>query len=234
MNCEALGTLVNSLYGEMFSTRQGTVSITALVKPNALLLIGRPESVETVVSLVKQLDRPVPPESQFKVFRLRYASAATAQETIEEFFQDSEGDQLAALGARVHVIADFRSNALIVRASPRDMLELGRMIAEIDTADVAAVNDLRVFKLKNSLAEDLEPILQDAINSQGGGQGQQNAEEKSIGLRFVTIDPSGLLEELRRGNETPPGLTGDPDRPVAVIFTSGTTGTPSFRMPRMP
>ncbi|MHB8897702.1 MAG: secretin N-terminal domain-containing protein [Thermoguttaceae bacterium] len=205
VNCEALATLVTTLYSEVFSLRQGTVSITALVKPNALLLIGRPESVETVVTLVKQLDTPVPPESQFKVFRLRYAAAGTAQETIEEFFQDSEGEQLAALGARVRVLADVRSNSLIVRASSRDMLEVGHMIAEIDTRDAAAVNDLRVFKLKNSLAEDLEPILQNAINGQGTGQNQQqNAEEKTVGLRFVTIDSagqkllnSGILSDVR-------------------------------------
>ncbi len=207
VNCEALATLVTTLYSEVFSLRQGSVSITALVKPNALLLIGRPESVETVVNLVKRLDTPVPPESQFKVFRLRYAAAAVAQETIDQFFQDSEGEQLAGLGARVRVLADVRSNSLIVRASPRDMLEVGHMITELDTRDTPAVNDLRVFKLKNSLAEDLQPILQEAINGQRTGQNQQarqNAEDKSIGLRFVTIDSagqkllsSGILTDVR-------------------------------------
>ena len=206
VNCEALATLVTSLYSEVFSTRHGDVSITALVKPNALLLIGREESVTTVLELVDQLDQPVPPETQFQVFRLRHAAAATAQETIETFFQDSEGNQLAGLGQRVRVLSDYRSNSLIVRASPRDMLEVSRMITEIDTPDVTAVNDLRVFKLKNSLAEDLQPILQEAINGQGSQQNrnQQNTEDKSIGLRFVTIDSagqrllsSGILTDVR-------------------------------------
>lgn len=224
VNCEALATLVSELYSEVFSPRQGDVSITALVKPNALLLIGRPESVETVVSLTKRLDRPVPPESQFKVFRLSHAAAATAQQTIEEFFQDSEGNQLAALGARVHVLADVRSNSLIVRASPRDMLEVGRMISEIDTREATAVNDLRVFKLKNSLAEDLEPILQNAITGQSTGQRQQNAEEKSMGLRFVTIDPSGQ-KLLSSGILTDVRVTADP-RANALLISAPAESMP--------
>src|SRR5437879_513202 len=35
-----------------------------------------------------------------------------------------------------------------------------------------------------------------------------------------------ILRELRVAGETPPTLAGDPDRPVAVVFTSGTTGIP--------
>ncbi len=184
------------------------MSITALVKPNALLLIGRPESVNSVVNLVKQLDRPVPPESQFKVFRLRHAPAETVQETIETFFEEREG-----LGTRLRIIADFRSNSLIVQASPRDMLEVEKMIAEIDTRSVEAVNDLRVFKLRNSLAEDLQPILQEAIVGRRAGQAQQAqqqaAEQKSIALRFVTVDAEGQ-KLLNSGILTDVRVTADP------------------------
>ena len=35
-----------------------------------------------------------------------------------------------------------------------------------------------------------------------------------------------LLHDLRRRNEAPPELAPDPERPVAIIFTSGTTGLP--------
>ena len=67
----ALAELVTQLYEDVFALRQGAVSITALVKPNALLLIGREESVKTVLDLVERLDRPVAPDTQFQVFRLR-------------------------------------------------------------------------------------------------------------------------------------------------------------------
>src|SRR5919106_487951 len=39
-------------------------------------------------------------------------------------------------------------------------------------------------------------------------------------------DPDSMLRDLRAGGETPPPLSDDPDRPVAIVFTSGTTGVP--------
>ena len=38
--------------------------------------------------------------------------------------------------------------------------------------------------------------------------------------------PEAVLEGLRRRGERPTPLRGDEDRPIAIVFTSGTTGTP--------
>ncbi|MEK6234636.1 MAG: hypothetical protein N2C14_07980, partial [Planctomycetales bacterium] len=140
VDSEVLGAMVRQLYDDILSLRQGQVSITSLVKPNALLLIGRKDSVETVRELIRRLDQPVGPGSQFEVFRLKYASAASAQATIQEFFTERTG-----LGTKVLVTADFRTNSLIVQASPRDMAELTLMIKKLDTIENEAINELRVF-----------------------------------------------------------------------------------------
>jgi acyl-CoA synthetase (AMP-forming)/AMP-acid ligase II len=39
-------------------------------------------------------------------------------------------------------------------------------------------------------------------------------------------DVAEMLAGLRRAGESPPALPDDPDRPVAIVFTSGTTGAP--------
>jgi acyl-CoA synthetase (AMP-forming)/AMP-acid ligase II len=47
------------------------------------------------------------------------------------------------------------------------------------------------------------------------------------GAEVIRVDGGGRLEELRRsGRRPPPWPADDPDRPVAIVFTSGTTGTP--------
>ncbi|MHB1034228.1 MAG: secretin N-terminal domain-containing protein [Pirellulales bacterium] len=221
---EAMATLVTPLYEQVLLPRQGRVSITALVKPNALLLIGRQDSVKTVIDLVDRLDQPVSPATQFKVFQLQHTAAATAQTTIEEFFAERTG-----LGTKALATADFRTNSLIVQASPRDMAEVELLIKRIDVATSAAVDELRVYKLQNSLAENLAPILQDAVNAQGGttarrtgvggaggGAGgaagaaaQQGASQKSSMLRFVTVDAQGR-HKLNSGILTDVRITADP------------------------
>lgn len=213
VDSESMAEMVNSLYTQALSSRLGSVSITALVKPNALLLIGREESVKAVEELIDRLDTPVKASSQFRVFRLRYAAALEVQLMIREFY----GDRVTttqylrtALGTKILVTVDQRSNSLIVRGSPRDLDEVGELIKQIDTPASEAVNQLRVFRLKNSLAEELAPVLQAAIVGQTGqqqtGGGLQQLQQpqqggaggaarrpgtKSSMLQFLAIDPSG-------------------------------------------
>lgn len=42
----------------------------------------------------------------------------------------------------------------------------------------------------------------------------------------LVITPVAAAEELPTGRDRPPPLDDDPERPVAIVFTSGTTGTP--------
>ena len=217
VDCEAMGALVKSLYDEVFRARQGSVSITPVVKPNAVLIVGRPENVRTVVELVGRLDQPVVPNSQFQVFHLRNASAAAAHATIQEFFADRGG-----LGTLVRVTADVRSNALVIQASPRDMAEVAELIRRIDTSTSAAVNEVRIIQLEHSMAQDVANILQTAIGVATGGArgampglqqpgagpvaqgGQPQTDQRSAMLRFLTIDTkgrkllnSGILSDVR-------------------------------------
>lgn len=56
------------------------------------------------------------------------------------------------------------------------------------------------------------------------------AELAVEGFETVVAEPAGdvegILAGLRRRGEVPPALPDDPDRPVAIVFTSGTTGAP--------
>ena len=227
IDCQALADLIIPLYQQIYLPRQGTVSITALVKPNALLLIGRIESVETVKELVGRLDQPVAPETQFQVFRLKNAAAEMAQQTITEFFAER-----TALGTKLLVTADYRSNALIVRASPRDMKEVAELIKGLDTPTSDSVNELRVFQLENSMAEELEEVLYRAINGDdfgrqgrtpsqaGAGAGssrqQRGGEQKSTMLRFVTVGANGQ-RRLSSGILTDVRITADPNANTLLV-----------------
>ncbi len=48
----------------------------------------------------------------------------------------------------------------------------------------------------------------------------------TVRIEPVTDSAQGLLEGVRRRGERPPPLDADDDRPIAIVFTSGTTGTP--------
>jgi type II secretory pathway component GspD/PulD (secretin) len=86
IECQAMAALVKGLYDDVYMARQGTVNITPLVTPNAILIVGRKENVKTVQDIVARLDQPAVPGAQFQVFHLHYASAGAAQTTILNAF----------------------------------------------------------------------------------------------------------------------------------------------------
>ena len=121
-NSQAVATLVTKLYEDIYQNRQGPVSITALVQPNSLLLIGRAEVVASVKELVKNLDVELTATNQLKVVRLLHASAVDAETTIRDFFVENPGGgegNREGLGTRVKILADFRTNSLILQGSDR-------------------------------------------------------------------------------------------------------------------
>lgn len=214
----ALLEIIAQVYDQVPTLRQTRVSLTPLGKPNAVLLIGREDGVDTMLELIDRLDQPVDPSTQFQVFYLKHSAAADAQTTLQTFFEERPG-----LGTRVRVTADIRSNSLLVQASPRDLAEVAALLKRIDTPTSAAVNELRVFPLQNSLATDLAPILQQAVTGQAGPGAPPApaaqagaAATKSMMLRFMTIDAQGQ-RQIRSGILSDVSITADPRGNALVI-----------------
>jgi type II secretion system protein D len=203
---EAAVILVTELYDEILSARQGQVSIRALVDPNALLLIGRKESVKAVIELITKLDQP--DTGNFTVIRLKYIAALTAEQTIRGFFVTKPGtddSQRTGLGIQVKIIADYRTNSLIVQASPRDLGEIRRLveIIDIDGRDTKTSMEIKVFRLKNALALDLADALLGAIYGEVGTQqpqGQQPGAAGGTQTQSQVLRPATALEFMIKEN----------------------------------
>lgn len=205
-NAEAVADEVTRLYESVYQQRQGTVSITALVQPNALLIIGRQEIVDSVKSLVDKLDEPLAPQDQLLVIRLKHASAVDLETRVRDFFVQRPGtdqENRAALGTRVRVVSDFRTNSLIVQAAPRELVEVEKLIKELDVEGSDTENRVQVFRLKHALAEDLQRVIQEIVTGQAVGApgapgvAQTQASVPSSRLTFLTVDggkvDSGVL-----------------------------------------
>jgi type II secretion system protein D len=226
VDSQAIADLITQLNAEPLAGRQGTIIVTALIKPNALLLVGRAEAVQSTIDLINKLDQPVEPETQFQIFRLQHMPSNSAQATLETFFQERGG-----LGPRVLVQSDFRTNSLIVHASPRDMAEVAYLLQRIDVAESATVAEVQIFKLRNALASELASLLTQTLRGETGQAAQADqvqerpgappaqaaidttaapaASGKSTMLQFKTFDAaerrileSGILTDVRVSSDT--------------------------------
>ena len=202
----SVAQIITLVQPDLVGRRQGRVTVTPLVKPNALLLIGWGEAVESIIELIGKLDQPVPPESQFSVFSLKHAAASTVQQTIQQFFGTRTG-----LGTRIQAAVDSRTNSLIVFASPRDMAEVQRLVEELDVPQSGAVNRAQIFQVQNSLAIDVADTLEQMITAAQVGQSGRSAV-----LEFLSVDEQGQ-EILRSGMLNEIKITPNPRNNTLIV-----------------
>ncbi|MDP6446843.1 MAG: secretin N-terminal domain-containing protein, partial [Pirellulaceae bacterium] len=222
VNSESMANLVNPIYDEAFEPRLGPANIVALARPNSILLIGSKENLNTIKDLITKLDQP-DTNATIRVFHLKHIPSGDLAAHIQAIYGDGtqqqqpQANQPTTLQTRVTVVSDYRSNSLVVQASPRDMLAIEDIIDELDVDKSPATMEVRIFPLKNALAPDLQQVLLDAIQGQnaagqtqqpGGGQGQQGNQgaqggRPSINVQVIRVDSrgnrileSGILAEV--------------------------------------
>ena len=219
VDSESLAELLTSVYekltkfpGKATQPRE-SVAIIPVTKPNSLLIVAPSADLENILGLAEELDQPVDPETEFQVFSLKSAIASEVETLLTEFYKDRK-----SLGAKILVIADSRSNSLIVRARARDLEEIQTLIRRLDREGSESISQVRIFSLKNAVATELAAVINSAIqsvlsppsSSGGGGQGQQQGlgggqvEEqfknvKSAVLQFLSIDKGNNSRELQSG-----------------------------------
>ncbi|MDB4614137.1 hypothetical protein OAH18_00465 [bacterium] len=223
VNSESMAALLENVYEQLseLRSRGGTdsdksVTFIPVITPNAILILSSAVEMESIIDLVDRLDKPVDPETEFQVFPLKYAISSQVVEAVTEFY----GDDPQGLAARVQAYANVRGNSVIVQARPNDMAQVEKLIADLDKDDSGAVSQMKVIKLKNSVAEELLEAVNSAIggvlgttqtgNQFGGGGGGQNStvlqETKSVVLEFLANDGqdlvrSGILADIKFGTD---------------------------------
>lgn len=245
VNSESLAALLTSVYerlspprsrtGQPGQQQQQNVLVIPVVRPNAVLIVAAKVDIESARELAEQLDQPGDPRTEYKVFRLKFAIPSQVQETVEAVYgggtaqgqgqpqaQSANSTTKGALAPQVRITADPRTNSVIVQARPRDMREVALLIRDLDSAESAAVSQIRIFPLKTAVADELAATLQTAILSllsparitatQQGGPPQAGSqtgapelrEVKSMILQFLDEQDgheqmlqSGILADIR-------------------------------------
>lgn len=220
VDSQSLSQLLNDVYAKMTELRtnnaqqsQVAVRVVPVVVPNAVLVLAPSQAIQAVLELAEELDRPVDPEHEVHVFRLKHAVSTSVAEMLNTFYTQPP----TGLGTRLKVAADARTNSIVVQAKPRDLTEIAEFIRGVDSEHASSVSQMRLFQLKSAVATELATFLNDAVQSVlnparmsatggiGGGQGQAgtaNQQAKATVLEFLRdgstdLIRSGLLNDIR-------------------------------------
>ncbi|MBB5208042.1 type II secretion system secretin GspD [Chiayiivirga flava] len=164
---------------------------------NSVLITDRAGNVERLMALIRRIDTQS--DSAVEVIALRHASAAEVARTLTTL----EG--AGAQGAGTKLIADERTNSILLSGDRSQRLRLRSLVAHLDTPLDGGENT-QVIYLQYAKADDLVPILdgvtasltrtQPAAAAEGGGDAksatiQAHAETNSL---IVTASPAVFRE----------------------------------------
>lgn len=201
-NSQALAAVIQQLYNDVFASRFGAATVTAIAEPNALVVSGSPQAIEELKSIIAKLDvESDDVRGTFQVFRLQHIAATNAANRLSAFFRTTAtlpgtaqggGFQGAGQAQPVLIIPDPRSNLIIMKGGSTELRQAKELLAEIDVVDGEYIKtqEVRVVQLRNSVATDMAQVIFAAINggvsgttpvlgSQGqfGGFGQQQQNQ---------------------------------------------------------
>ena len=173
------------------AARALTVSIVPDARTKTLLVAGSKESFAAVESMLKQLDVPGGTNaSEFRVFQLKAATASAIQPVLKNLF-DTRNVQGTNKDV-VTVLADSRSNALIVGARTEDMAIVERLIEQLDTKPKDQSATLKLFALQKANALEVAATLRGVFAESSGVTGATQGATGGTGANATTGITSGV------------------------------------------
>ncbi|WP_437881257.1 type II secretion system secretin GspD [Pseudomonas sp. LRF_L74] len=189
--------------------------LAAVAASNALIISDRSANIERVRELISQLDSEG--NSDYNVVTLQYAWVMDAADALNNSIMRSEKRE----GAGTRVIADARTNRLIILGPPAARSRLANLARSLDIPSSRSANT-RVIRLRyndaKSLAETLGDVAEglktpETTGGQSQGQTQQSGKPQNILIRadeslnalVLLADPDTVatLEDIVRRLDTP-------------------------------
>ena len=156
---------------------------------NALIVSDRANNIAQLETIIRSLDGTG--SQDLEVIALKSSQAEDILGLVDSM--SSTGAAKDIKGSRVRVMADVRTNRILVKGDAHSRQRIKQLIEMLDVPAADRLGGLRVFRLKHSSAKDLAEILQGLIT------GQANASSTSSGN---TSSLTGMANSSTNTNST--------------------------------
>jgi general secretion pathway protein D len=176
-------------------------TISAYPANNTLVITDYAENLRRLARIIEAIDSPA--TSEVEVVALKYGLATDVATILNKILDEGarSSGQAADPGQRVAVLAEPRTNMLILRAASRARLDQAKeLIARFDQPNLTPGN-INVVYLRNAQAVKLAPLLRAVLSSdpsfmqQAGGSGLTvTPMSSSLGAQSGTSQQGGSTQ----------------------------------------
>ncbi|MBU2924880.1 type II secretion system secretin GspD [Colwellia sp. C2M11] len=138
------------------SDQAGGGNVTNYDPANVIMLTGTAATVNRLVNIIERVDRAG--DQDVEIIKLQYASAGEMVRIIEAMNKPSGGKTTQATFLIPTIVADDRSNSVIVSGEVKARERVVRLVKRLDS-ELETNGNTRVYYLKYSKAEDLVKVL---------------------------------------------------------------------------
>ncbi len=164
--------------------------LAAYAPTNVLIASATKANIERIVGLVKRID--LSSETEAELIPLRHASAAEIERILNSLQQAGGAKGVAAPGDEVKIIADSRTNSVILSGDKSKRHQLKKIIKQLDTS-LESNGNTRVIYLRYAKASDLANVL--------NGVGKSIVEDKG-GAKAKAAGASGTQLNIQADEST--------------------------------
>jgi type II secretory pathway component GspD/PulD (secretin) len=183
----------------------GSLLLFPIPRQNAILIAVPKTRRDEVMKEIERFDAPNSPEIKPLAYPLKRASARIVAQQLMNFFYQrfpAEGQQQNL----IRVTFDVATNVVFVQAGRTDQKEIADLIVYLDTHSSNAVNEVKVFRLRNAFSDEIAQVLNQTLmssilnpqlsmsaglNMMGGGAGGFGGGGGGGGLGGVTAGTIG-------------------------------------------
>ncbi|WP_105447926.1 type II secretion system secretin GspD [Escherichia coli] len=181
----------------------GSGSIVNYEPSNVIMLTGRASVVKRLTEVIQRIDREG--NRTEEVIPLDNASASEIVRVLESLTRNSSENQPATLKSQI--VADERTNSVIVSADPATRDKMRRLIRRLDS-EMERSGNSQVFYLKYSKAEDLVDVLkqvsgtltsakEEAESTTGSGRDVVSIAASKHSNALIVTAPQDVMQSLQ-------------------------------------
>ena len=204
------------------------VKVVADADTNSLLVSASEDNLKLIREIIEKLDTEITDQPETRIFELEHADATEVADELDQLFESSttsrssnqqfgfgrggfrgqqqgRSSQVTGEGGilglpEINVIADERTNSVVVTTTSQQIESVGQLIKQLDRDVAEFEQSTKVFPLENAEADNLADVLNELFET--------STFEQQRG-RTTTSSRGGFFGTAAETVETARGLTGN-------------------------
>ncbi|WP_312051051.1 type II secretion system secretin GspD [Acinetobacter schindleri] len=172
--------------------------LAAVPGTNALIVSDRASNIYQLETIVRNLDGTG--QNDLEAITLQSSQAEEMIGLIESMTATGSAKDLK--GARVRVMADKRTNRIIIKGDTATRKRIRQIIETLDVPAADRLGGLKVFRLKYASAKNLAEILQGLVSGQAQGRSSSSSENSSAGTSLNTLGNNSSTSNMSQEGST--------------------------------